>query len=134
MDTREIPSDVLAGSDDDVAGWIWRNFVPPAGQADTVQGELLRVVEKLAWEAQTNGNINWDSAFESLLDYLERTVTPALPSTWRKSVTSDLERLRDFDRPYTDEDLYDRVRAAVVQFCRANPTLLPKDHDPRQYR
>jgi hypothetical protein len=42
----------------DEAGAIWKTKVPPSGQADTIEGELLRAVEKLRWEAQGNGNIN----------------------------------------------------------------------------
>jgi hypothetical protein len=38
---------------------IWKNFVPPSGQAATVQGELLRAIEKLRDEAMRNGNGNW---------------------------------------------------------------------------
>lgn len=43
---------------------IWHMFVPKSGQADRVQGELLRAVEKLRDEATRNGNINWDRGFE----------------------------------------------------------------------
>jgi hypothetical protein len=46
---------------------IWRQFVPSAGQAETVQGELLRAMEKLRDEAARNGNGNWDEGFETLL-------------------------------------------------------------------
>lgn len=42
---------------------IWKKLVPKQGQADTVQGELLREVEKLRHEAWNNGNINWDDNF-----------------------------------------------------------------------
>lgn len=42
---------------------IWKRFVPPAGRADTVQGELLREIERLRHEACGNGNINWDEDF-----------------------------------------------------------------------
>ena len=41
---------------------IWQRLVPPEGQAATVQGELLREIEKLYHEAWRNGNINWDGA------------------------------------------------------------------------
>jgi hypothetical protein len=39
---------------------IWKTCIPPSGKATTVQGELLRAVEKLRDEAQRNGNANWD--------------------------------------------------------------------------
>jgi hypothetical protein len=49
---------------------LWRTSVPRRGQAATVQGEPLRAVEKLRDEAQRNGNINWDSSYETLIAYL----------------------------------------------------------------
>lgn len=50
---------------------IWKNFVPDSGQSDVLQGELLRMVEKLRWEAQNNGNINWNEDFEYFCFILE---------------------------------------------------------------
>ena len=39
---------------------LWSTYVPKNGQADTVQGELIRAIEKLRDEVQRNGNGNWD--------------------------------------------------------------------------
>ena len=58
----------------DEARTIWNEQVPSRGQAETVQGELLRSVEKLRWEAQTNGNINRDDQFELLAAFIETTL------------------------------------------------------------
>ncbi len=52
------------------ASAIWMQFVPRSGQAETVQGELLRAVEKLRDGAIRNGNTNWDQGFEILLAYV----------------------------------------------------------------
>jgi len=53
---------------------IWRNHVPKRGQSTTVEGEMIRVIEKLRWEAQNNGNINWDDRFKEMCDFLNRTL------------------------------------------------------------
>ncbi|CAH8770501.1 hypothetical protein [Paenibacillus dendritiformis] len=45
------------------AKYFWQTYVPKQGQAETVQGELIRAIEKLRGEAQRNGNINWDKGF-----------------------------------------------------------------------
>lgn len=42
---------------------MWKNLVPKSGQADILQGEMLRQAEKLRKEACQNGNINWDDNF-----------------------------------------------------------------------
>lgn len=44
----------------DECKYIWANYVPKSGQAQNLQGELLREIEKLRCEAQDNGNMNWD--------------------------------------------------------------------------
>jgi len=96
MTLEEIPN--LAGTDEDVARWIWHNLVPESGQASSLQGELLRAVEKLRWEAQSNGNINWDDQFEMFLDFLDDHLQrePRFSSDIRASIASDLGRLRNF--------------------------------------
>jgi hypothetical protein len=38
---------------------LWKELVPPEGQANTVQGELIRAVGKLKDEAFRNGNQNF---------------------------------------------------------------------------
>ncbi len=43
----------------EIGRFIWSNYVPKSGQSETVQGELLRAIEKLRDEAHRNGNINW---------------------------------------------------------------------------
>lgn len=108
--------------------WIWSNLVPKSGQSETVQGELLRANEKLRDEAQRNGNINWDVGFEILLDFLEATLCEkkGLFSDPSKALRSDLKRLRDFEHPYTEDDLFDRIEGAIYMFCLENRGLIPR--------
>jgi len=129
----------LAGDDHAVASWIWKNLVPKSGQASSVQGELLRAVEKLRWEAQENGNINWDDGFVMLIDFLEQTLSAQVRHSDqdRRRLKSDLDRLRNFlpvdelendlqrgSLPYVEDDLYDRLTDFVIAFARANPMTL----------
>ncbi len=44
--------------------------MPKNGQSDTVEGELIRAVEKLRYEAQYNGNGNWDGGFGRFCQYI----------------------------------------------------------------
>jgi len=121
---------------DAVPRWIWENLVPKAGQSDWVQGELIRCIEKLCWEAQNNGNGNWDSQFEMLADYLEKTLCgePGFPDEARRSIREDVSVLRNFMYPYTDQDLYDRLTSHVVVFCRLHPSPIPKPRNPKLNR
>jgi hypothetical protein len=138
-----------SGDDHSVASWIWRNLVPRSGQSGTVQGELLRAVEKLRWEAQNNGNINWDDGFVILIDYLRTTLNAdaSFTDADRHAVNSDLDRLRNFtavdelavgaddgELPYLEDDLYDRLTGFVVKFARTHPVPLARADNPALHR
>lgn len=118
------------------AKFIWKNYVPKSGQADTVQGELLRAIEKLRYEAQDNGNINWDDRFEMFCDYIWSTL-----SSWGQfnieiltEIQNDLDRIRDYANPYVKDDLYDRVTDHIMEWYLENKEPIRRDKDPNQYR
>ncbi|MFI7425057.1 hypothetical protein [Nonomuraea sp. NPDC049684] len=115
---------------------IWQTHVPRRGQAETVQGELLRAVEKLRDEAQRNGNTNWDEHHERLLAYLRATLTTSelFPEETLAELAMDLDRLADFERPLTDDAPFDRITYRVVDWCRAQPEPVQHEHDPQLQR
>jgi hypothetical protein len=114
---------------------IWREFVPPSGQAETMQGELLRAVEKLRDEAIRNGNGNWDRGFEILLAYLERQLPdPAVfePETIG-AVRAILLRLHDQEYPLLEDAPYDYLADRVVDWYRGRGSV-PHQFNPDLYR
>ena len=123
-------------SDQELGKWIWHNLVPKSGQADSVQGELLRANEKLRYECHNNGNGNWDKGFEILLDFLELVLCEkkGIFKDPSKILRKDLNRLRDYDHPYLEDDLFDRIEQAILQFCRSNREIIPREHNPRLKR
>jgi hypothetical protein len=139
----------LEGSEDDIARWIWINIVPKSGQASSLQGELLRAIEKLRWEAQSNGNINWDACFAMFVDFLGNHLLaePRFTKESKAEIAADLDRLRHFlpvddlenddeagGLPYVEDDLYDRLTSHVVRYCRLHPQLIPLESNLSQYR
>ena len=124
-------------------------FPNPVRRIHTVQGELLRAVEKLRWEAQNNGNINWDDRFEMFITFLSDTFQneSGFPQDRKESIAEDLYRLGHFlpveqfkdesqfaQLSYIDDDLYNRLVDAVAEYCRLHPKTIPRDIDPNQYR
>jgi hypothetical protein len=99
---------------------IWQQFVPKSGQAETVQGELLRAVEKLRDEAIRNGNGNWDKGFEILLKYLNTKLldTEIFDKETIEKLKEILNRLKDFDDPYLEDDYYDYLDNRVVDYYK----------------
>jgi hypothetical protein len=114
---------------------IWQT-VPKSGQADTMQGELIRAIERLRWESQNNGNGNWDAGFERFCDFLEQTlsVTPPFGEEALKEIRGDIARLRNYDRPYLEDDLYDRLSDRAVEFHFHLGEFVPREIDPLQHR
>lgn len=49
----------------------WELNVPNSGQSKVLQAEMLRKVEKIQNENETNGNINWDEDFDYFCDWLK---------------------------------------------------------------
>jgi len=139
----------LNGNNDEISGWIWDNLIPTSGQSETVQGELLRAIEKLRWEAQENGNINWDRGFEIHLEFIFSHLCNevSFSEETAQSIEKDLDRLNDFmfpeelesreddDKlPYVDDDLYDRLVGHLVGYCRKNQILIKNKNNPEQHR
>ncbi|MFH2046715.1 MAG: hypothetical protein ABIK92_16405 [Pseudomonadota bacterium] len=97
---------------------IWKSFVPKSGQSDTVQGELLRSVEKLRDEAIRNGNGNWDKGFVILLSFISKKLDDqdVFSMDTRIEINKILERLSDFESPYLEDDYYDFLGDCVVEY------------------
>lgn len=115
---------------------IWQNLVPKAGQAATVQGELLRAIEKLRDEAQRNGNANFNENCHSLLiDFLRKELTSK--NIFEKEVTDkineDLNRLSIKNSPYTEDAIYDRITERVVDWYLKNPTQVLHERNDKLY-
>src|SRR3546814_17446512 len=69
----------------------------------------LRAVEKLRDEAIRNGHGNLDDGFDLLIGYLERHLTDLAVYSQNTAAHTKpiLDRLRDYDFPYLEDDLYD---------------------------
>lgn len=86
---------------------IWKRFVPPRGQSNTLQGELLRETEALRYEAQNNGNFNWDEYFSYFCDFIKETLNEqeALPEDMRAAACDAADHIKacgEYDRRFND--------------------------------
>lgn len=131
---------------------IWQRCVPNNGQSLTVEGELIRSIEGLRWEAQSNGNINWDEGFEIYCSYLRENLCDSnvFDSNDIDIISDDINRLEvgggyletinsdddlDFDRmPYVEDDLYDRLTDYVILWYRHQGKSIPREINIKQYR
>jgi hypothetical protein len=119
-----------------IGQFIWESYVPKSGQAETVQGELLRSIEKLADEAQRNGNINFNPDCHGILiSYLRNylTDTTIFDKETTIQINKDLDTISNENEPYTDEDLYDRLRDRIIDWYLKNKTPIPNVKNPKLY-
>ena len=111
---------------------LWLRYVPARGQADTVQGELLRAVEKLRDEAQRNGNLNWRGDHVILARYIRDQLigSGSFTGAAASEIEQDVGRLLDVEHPETSDETYDRLSGRIVEWSRAHPDPVPRVHDP----
>jgi hypothetical protein len=115
---------------------IWKTQVPKKGQSDTVEGELLRAVEKLRYEAQNNGNGNWDEGFERFCKYIWDILNDdkVFDSNALEEIREDIKTLLNSEEPYLEDDLYDRITDRCVEWSIAHNGPVKRGKDPKQYR
>ena len=86
---------------------IWKNYVPECGRSSSLQGELLRETEALRYEAQNNGNFNWDEDFSYFCDFIKEALNAqdALPQGMRQEVsaaTGHIKACGEYGRKFND--------------------------------
>ena len=120
----------------EIGRFIWKTYVPKSGQSDTVQGELLRANEKLRDECHRNGNMNWDSGHEILANYILTTLTesPDVSEEAKIELKRDIERVLDFEHPYTEDDLFDRTERKIFDWYVINKDPIPRSPNPELHR
>jgi len=113
---------------------IWQEFVPKSGQAETLQGELLRAVEKLRDESHRNGNGNWDVGFKLLSTFLRKNLCDKAVFSQEKirQIKLSLKSVSKSKQPCMEDEPYDFLGDCVVEFYKhygtkphiKNPNLL----------
>jgi hypothetical protein len=100
------------------AKYLWQNYVPKSGQADTVQGELMRAIEKLRDEAQRNGNYNWDNGHIILSNFIKETLceSSVFDDQTKKEIIEDIKVLQNYDYPQTEDEIFDRLTDRIVEW------------------
>ncbi len=131
----------------DICRDIWKTKVPKSGQADTLQGEMLRQAEKLRNEARDNGNINWDENYSWFCDFLKETfehsgafdkahleklaaLLTALKRSGEYAAAFHAGRIAEEDVEaeriaYTENDLYDYLEDGIAFFAQKETRDIP---------
>jgi len=113
--------------DPELAYQIWSNLVPKTGPATTVQGELLRSVERLRDEAQQNGNANYRRDHRRMAVFVRDTLVQSgiFDRGEVTRIQTGTRLLMKASRPYTKNDVFDHLVDQVCVFYSRNPTPIP---------
>jgi hypothetical protein len=105
---------------------IWKDLVPSSGPAGTVQGELLRAVEKLRDDAKQEGNGHRRDN-KRMAVFVRNTLVRSgvFNGNDNDRIKADTRRLMKASKPYLKEDIYDHLVDRVCVFYTRNETLIP---------
>ncbi len=97
--------------------YIQKNFVPESGQAEFVQGELLRVLEKLRNKAY--GNINFDEKCHRIfVGFLKEKLNDKdlFDNKMIKQINKDLNALDIKNQHNNNNNVYKRIHNRIVDW------------------
>lgn len=131
----------------DECKYIWKNYVPKRGQANCLQGELLREIEKIRYEAQDNGNINWDEDYSYFCDFISKSLLEQniFSEEEKQEIVAIMTHLKDcgfyakkvYDGvisdeeadpnkiAYTEDNLYDIICDKIGRLQSEHPEPIP---------
>lgn len=115
---------------------IWKNYVPKSGQSEIVEGELIRAIEKFRYEAQNNGNGNWDEGFELFCQYIWDILNDdkVFEKDVLHEIRTDIDTINNSEVPYLEDDLYDRITDHIIEWSIAHKGPIKRTKDPKQHR
>lgn len=108
-------------------------LVPQSGEAESLQGELVRAIRKLESDYYRNGSEHFFSHYRGLATFLRKhlRLKSLFDEATIRQIEQDIEIMKQHGRGYVDyeegEDCYDRITDRVVEYCRARPNLIWKD-------
>lgn len=124
------------------ANQLFDSLVPDEGQADTLQGELIRCITRLASEMHRNGNANWDKGFKIMALFLKKHLSDGtFSSELTKEIKQDISLIiasgKDPENNayiYKEDDSYTRITDRVVEWCKRHPEPVIHIENPKLLR
>ncbi len=102
----------------DIVKHIRRNLIPVRGEAESLEGEMLRELDILRDEAYRNGNVNYSSTHKGYAKFILDNLT-----TFTKTRNTDIikisgavKKLMIPEQPYLEDDVYDYLTDEICIF------------------
>ena len=118
---------------------LWAALVPNNGQADTLQGELIRIIGTLTDEAYRNGNVNWDFDCEVMWRFVADHLNDPVPFTEKereeiRNLVEEIVENKDCPDVSGDGSALCLINEKVVDWCIAHPAEIPHKKNPKLRR
>lgn len=113
---------------------LWKELVPPQGQANTIQGELVRAVGRLKDEAFRNGNQNFGRNHKMLCKFIRQNLKDpkVFSSDDLEEIDKCVDRVLDVEYPDVSgsSTCFHRLFELTVRWCDAHPDLISREQNP----
>ncbi len=98
---------------------LWAKLVPASGRAQTVQGEMIRIIGKVTYEVLDNGGLNWDDNYRKMLKSLSGFMS-SFESSGNALVDEANRIIKKISASSEEKSLY-RLTEIIVNLVVANP-------------
>lgn len=102
---------------------LWDKLVPGSGKAQTVQGEMIRIVGRLTNEILDNGSINWGADHKLMLDSYSKFLD--MNKGLEQSLVDEAGRISKSISSKSDKTTLYRLAEITVKWVIANPNPIP---------
>lgn len=110
---------------------LFRDLVPPTGCSTSLQGEVVRSIDRLGSEERRNGNLNWGLGYDEFITVLRESLLDGtvFDETALDEIAACIDTVsRHGTQPQEEDQVYRAFAClikAAVQFCEAHPEPIP---------
>ncbi len=105
---------------------LWRELVPRSGEAETVQGELVRSLGRLADEALRNGNGNWDKRFVRMCRFAAKTLEEPGALSAEEIGAAQAAVSQVLDHESVEKEPHETLARLAVKWCERHKDLVAR--------
>ena len=100
---------------------FWNSLVPKRGEAETIQGEIIRIVGKVGREILDNGGVNWNKDFSKMLQELLKYFSNGI-SLSEGDIDTVTNAKKQLSGGAFNEEAIEKLEEMAVKWVLANPT------------
>ena len=97
---------------------LWNMLVPQKNHAETIQGELIRIIGKIEYELLDNGAINWDDDYEKMANSISVYLSKGTPLS-EELQNEAISLAKNINRDTGKNDLY-RLNELIIKWILLN--------------